>query len=128
LDRVSLQIDKGQFVFIVGASGAGKSTLIKLMYREQTPSSGQVFVLGKDLAKMRRREVPYLRRRIGVVFQDFKLLKDKNAWENVAFALEVTGTPRREVNRRVTQVLNMVGLLDRRNAFPNELSGGEQQR
>jgi len=128
LDRVSLQIDKGEFVFIVGASGAGKSTLIKMMYREETPSSGQVFVLGKDLAKMRKREVPYLRRRIGVVFQDFKLLKDKNAWENVAFALEVTGTPRREVNRRVTQVLNMVGLLDRRNAFPNELSGGEQQR
>ena len=95
LDRVSLQIDKGEFVFIVGASGAGKSTLIKMMYREETPSSGQVFVLGKDLAKMRRREVPYLRRRIGVVFQDFKLLKDKNAWENVAFALEVTGTPRR---------------------------------
>ena len=118
LDRVSLQIDKGEFVFIVGENGAGKSTLIKMMYREETPSSGQVFVLGKDLAKMRKREVPYLRRRIGVVFQDFKLLKDKNAWENVAFALEVTGTPRREVNRRVTQVLNMVGLLDRRNAFP----------
>jgi cell division transport system ATP-binding protein len=128
LDRVSLNIDKGEFVFIVGTSGAGKSTLIKMIYREETPSSGQVFVLGKDLSKMRRREVPYLRRRIGVVFQDFKLLEDKNAWENVAFALEVTGTPKREVNRRVTQVLNLVGLLDRRDAFPNELSGGEQQR
>ena len=79
----------------MGASGAGKSTLIKMMYREETPSSGQVFVLGKDLSRIRRREVPYLRRRIGVVFQDFKLLEEKNAWENVSFALEVTGTPRR---------------------------------
>lgn len=128
LDSVSLHIEKGEFVFVVGASGAGKSTLIKMMYREETPSSGQVFVLGKDLSRIRRREVPYLRRRIGVVFQDFKLLEEKNAWENVSFALEVTGTPRREINRRVSQVLNLVGLLDRRDAFPSELSGGEQQR
>jgi cell division transport system ATP-binding protein len=128
LNGVSLHIDKGEFVFAVGASGAGKSTLIKMIYREETPSGGQVFVLGKDLAKMRRREVPYFRRRIGVVFQDFKLLEHKNAWENVSFALEVTGTSRREINRRVSQVLNLVGLLDRREAFPNELSGGEQQR
>ncbi|NLC15311.1 MAG: cell division ATP-binding protein FtsE [Firmicutes bacterium] len=128
LNGVSLHIDKGEFVFAVGASGAGKSTLIKMIYREETPSGGQVFVLGKDLAKMRRREVPYFRRRIGVVFQDFKLLEHKNAWENVSFALEVTGTSRREINRRVSQALNLVGLLDRREAFPNELSGGEQQR
>ncbi|MGI6620815.1 MAG: cell division ATP-binding protein FtsE [Bacillota bacterium] len=128
LNGVSLHIDKGEFVFAVGASGAGKSTLIKMIYREETPSGGQVFVLGKDLAKMRRREVPYFRRRIGVVFQDFKLLEHKNAWENVSFALEVTGTSRREISRRVSQVLNLVGLLDRREAFPNELSGGEQQR
>ncbi len=128
LDAVSLKIDKGEFVFIVGASGAGKSTLIKLMYKDETPSNGQVMVLGKDLSKLRRREIPYLRRRIGVVFQDFKLLEDKNAWENVSFALEVTGTPRREMQRRVNQGLALVGLQDRKEAFPGELSGGEQQR
>ncbi len=128
LDSVSLNIEKGEFVFVVGASGAGKSTLIKLMYKEETPSHGLVVVLGKNLANLSRREVPYLRRRIGVVFQDFKLLEDKTAWENVSFALEVTGTPRREVQRRVNQVLNLVGLLDRKDAVPGELSGGEQQR
>jgi len=128
LESVNLEIDKGEFVFIVGPSGAGKSTLIKLLYREEVPSKGQVVVLGKDLAKLRRREVPYLRRRIGVVFQDFKLLEEKTVWENVSFALEVTGTPNREIRKRVSQVLTLVGLKDRRDAFPNELSGGEQQR
>ena len=117
LDRVSLNIDKGEFVFIVGASGAGKSTLIKMMYREDTPSSGQVFVLGKDLSKMRRREVPYLRRRIGVVFQDFKLLEDKNAWENVAFALRLSTSRRRSTEGKRYQP---GWALDRREAFPNE--------
>ena len=115
-------------MFIVGPSGAGKSTLIKLLYREETPSTGQVVVLGKDLAKLRRREIPFLRRRIGVVFQDFKLLEDKTVGENISFALEVTGTPTREIKKRVAQVLNLVGLKDRRDAYPNELSGGEQQR
>ncbi len=128
LDAVSLQVDKGEFVFIVGASGAGKSTLIKLLYKEETPSGGQVMVLGKNLSTLRRREIPYLRRRIGVVFQDFKLLENKTAWENVCFALEVTGATRREMQRRVAQVLELVNLQNRRDAFPNELSGGEQQR
>jgi len=128
LESVTLAIEKGEFVFIVGPSGAGKSTLIKLLYREETPSTGQVVVLGKDLAKIRRREIPFLRRRIGVVFQDFKLLEDKTVGENISFALEVTGTPTREIKKRVAQVLNLVGLKDRRDAYPNELSGGEQQR
>lgn len=128
LESVTLAIDKGEFVFIVGPSGAGKSTLIKLLYREETPSTGQVVVLGKDLAKLRRREIPFLRRRIGVVFQDFKLLEDKTIGENISFALEVTGTPTREIKKRVAQVLNLVGLKDRKDAYPNELSGGEQQR
>jgi cell division transport system ATP-binding protein len=128
LESVTLAIDKGEFVFIVGPSGAGKSTLIKLLYREETPSTGQVVVLGKDLTKIRRREIPFLRRRIGVVFQDFKLLEDKTIGENISFALEVTGTPTREIKKRVAQVLNLVGLKDRRDAYPNELSGGEQQR
>lgn len=128
LESVTLAIEKGEFVFIVGPSGAGKSTLIKLLYREETPSTGQVVVLGKDLAKLRRREIPFLRRRIGVVFQDFKLLEDKTVGENISFALEVTGTPTRGIKKRVAQVLNLVGLKDRRDAYPNELSGGEQQR
>ncbi len=128
LESVTLAIEKGEFVFIVGPSGAGKSTLIKLLYREETPSTGQVVVLGKDLAKLRRREIPFLRRRIGVVFQDFKLLEDKTVGKNITFALEVKGTPTREIKKRVAQVLNLVGLKDRRDAYPNELSGGEQQR
>lgn len=128
LDSINLKIEKGEFVFVVGASGAGKSTLIKLLYREEMPSSGQVVVLGKDLSRLRRRDVAYLRRRIGVVFQDFKLLEDKTAWENVSFALEVTGTPKRDMQRRTNQVLNLVGLQNRKDAYPGELSGGEQQR
>ncbi|HHW18734.1 MAG TPA: cell division ATP-binding protein FtsE [Firmicutes bacterium] len=128
LFRVNLEIRKGEFVFIVGPSGAGKSTLIKLLYREETPTTGQVIVFGKDLQKMRRREIPYLRRRIGVVFQDFRLLEDRTVEENVAFALEVTGTPWRDVKKRVAQVISMVGLKDRKDAYPRELSGGEQQR
>ncbi len=128
LNSVNLTIDKGEFVFIVGQSGAGKSTLIKLLYREEVPSQGQVMVLGKDLVRLRRRDVPILRRRIGVVFQDFRLLEDKTVGENVSFALEVTGTPRREIQKRVNSVITMVGLRDRRDAYPSELSGGEQQR
>jgi len=128
LDSVSLTIRKGEFVFIVGPSGAGKSTLIKLLYREETPSKGRVIVLGKDLTKMRRREIPFLRRRIGVVFQDFRLLEDRTVEENIAFALQVTGTPWREIRKRVFQVLNMVGLRYRKDSYPGELSGGEQQR
>ncbi len=128
LDCVSLDIYKGEFVFIVGASGAGKSTLIKLLYREETASQGQVVVAGKDLGRMRRKEVPFLRRRIGVVFQDFRLLEDRTVAENVGFALQVTGAAGRDAKKRVTQVLSLVGLRDRQSARPSELSGGEQQR
>lgn len=128
LNRVSLDIRKGEFVFIVGPSGAGKSTLIKLLYREEIPSEGQVFVAGKDLTRMKKREVPLLRRRIGVVFQDFRLLNDRTVFENVAFALQVTGYSGRDINKPVSQVLSLVGLKNRQGAYPGELSGGEQQR
>lgn len=128
LDKVNIEIAKGEFVFVVGQSGAGKSTLIKLLYREETPTSGQVLVAGKDLTKIKRREIPYLRRRIGVVFQDFKLLADRTVAENVAFALQVTSFSGRDVTKSVEQVLSLVGLKDRQNAYPSQLSGGEQQR
>lgn len=128
LSGVTLEIRRGEFVFVVGPSGAGKSTLIKLLYREETPTQGQVMVGGKDLVRMRRREVPYLRRRIGVVFQDYRLLEDRTVTENVGFALRVTGGRGRDFSRSVSQVLSMVGLKDREGAYPQELSGGEQQR
>ncbi len=128
LDKVSLEIGKGEFVFVVGPSGAGKSTLIKLLYREERPSRGQVIVGGKDLTTMRRRDVPFLRRKIGVVFQDFKLLPDRTVAENVAFALQVTAFSGRDMAKSVAQVLSLVGLKERQNAYPSQLSGGEQQR
>jgi len=128
LDKVNLEISKGEFVFVVGQSGAGKSTLIKLLYKEENPTRGQVIVAGKDLTKMRRRDVPYLRRRIGVVFQDFKLLPDRTVAENVAFALQVTSFSGRDMSKSVAQVLSLVGLKERSNAYPSQLSGGEQQR
>ncbi|HAI21764.1 MAG TPA: cell division ATP-binding protein FtsE [Clostridiales bacterium UBA8153] len=128
LREVNIQINKGEFVFLVGPSGAGKSTLIKLIYREEMPSQGRVLVGGKDVASLRPREVPFLRRRIGMVFQDYKLLPDKTVYENIAFALEVTGTPRRQIQPRVRHVLGLVGLGGRLRSWPGELSGGEQQR
>jgi len=128
LNGVSLDIRKGEFVFVVGPSGAGKSTLIKLLYKEEAPSEGQVIVGGKDLVRIRRREIPFLRRKIGVVFQDFRLLQDRTVAENVAFALRVTGYSNRDINKNVGQVLSLVGLKDRQGAYPSELSGGEQQR
>lgn len=128
LDQVDLEIKKGEFVFVVGPSGAGKSTLIKLLYCQETASAGQVVLGGKDLGGIRRREIPHLRRRIGVVFQDFKLLNDRTVAENVAFALVVTGAARRDTQKRVSQVLATVGLSDRERAYPHQLSGGEQQR
>jgi len=128
LQDVNLEVKKGEFVFVVGPSGAGKSTLIKLLYREEVPTRGQVIVGGKDLCKMGRREVPFLRRRIGVVFQDYRLLPDRTVGENVAFALMVTGYGGRDLQKSVSQVLSMVGLRDRQNAYPSALSGGEQQR
>jgi len=128
LADVNVVIPPGDFVFLVGPSGAGKSTFIRLLIREQLPTSGRVVVAGKDLLRMRRREVPRLRRRIGIVFQDFRLLPAKTVFENVAFALEVTGSSRAQIRRRVPQLLNLVGLHEHDEHLPTQLSGGEQQR
>ncbi len=125
---VSLSIAPGEFVFIVGPTGTGKSTLMKMIYREELPTSGRVLVDGRDVTRLPARHVPFLRRRVGVVFQDFKLLPRRTARENVAFALEVTGVPSREVPRRVADVLEVVGLAGRADALPGEMSAGEQQR
>ena len=128
LADVNVAIAPGDFVFLVGPSGAGKSTFIRLLIREQVPTAGSVRVAGRDLIRMRRSQVPALRRRIGIVFQDFRLLPNKTVWENVAFALDVTGTARAIVRRRVPQLLNLVGLQDHAHHLPTQLSGGEQQR
>ncbi|NMA68705.1 MAG: cell division ATP-binding protein FtsE [Desulfitobacterium sp.] len=125
---ISLKINKGEFVFLVGPSGAGKSTLIRLLYREEMASRGQVIVNGWNILRMREREVPHFRRNIGVIFQDFKLLANKTAFENVAFALEAIGVSPKEVRLRTKKMLKLVGLGHKENAFPDELSGGEQQR
>jgi cell division transport system ATP-binding protein len=125
---VSLEIAAGEFVFIVGPTGVGKSTLLKLVYREEAPTSGTVQVGGVDVTRLRGRDVPLLRRRVGVVFQDFRLLPRKTVWENVAFALEVTGALPPRADERVAEVLETVGLGPRADARPGELSAGEQQR
>lgn len=125
---VNLKIGKGDFVFLVGPSGAGKSTLIKLFYREEIPTRGQVSINSKNLVRMKEREVPFLRRNIGVIFQDFKLMPNKTVHENVAFALEVIGVARKEIQIRTRATLELVGLARKENAYPHELSGGEQQR
>ena len=128
LDDVSFFIERGEFVFIVGPSGAGKSTLIKLLMHEETPTSGQVIINNKDIGKLKRREVPYLRRSMGVVFQDFRLLSNKTVFENVAFAMDIIGASRREIRKQVPNVLSLVGLSHKAKSYPSELSGGEQQR
>lgn len=128
LSDVTLRIQKGEFVFLVGPSGAGKSTLTKLLYREELPNRGQIILDGKSLLRMRPGEVPFLRRKIGMIFQDFRLLPQKTVFENVAFALEVIGASRREIKRSVPTVLSMVGLAKKTGVFPQHLSGGEQQR
>jgi cell division transport system ATP-binding protein len=125
---VDLVIPAGDFVFLVGPSGAGKSTLIKLLVRDEKASQGRVEVAGHDLGRMRRRDVPLLRRKIGIVFQDFRLLPRKTVYENVAFALEVTGTPSRQIEPLVTRALALVGLTEQARQRPDELSGGEMQR
>jgi cell division transport system ATP-binding protein len=128
LSNLNIQIDKGEFVFLVGPSGAGKSTFIKMLLKEIDPTAGTVIVGGTDLTKLTHKEIPYYRRKIGVVFQDFRLIPTLNIFENVAFALRVIGASEREIQKKVPMVLSMVGLSKKRNAFPHELSGGEQQR
>ncbi len=128
LEDVTLHIGRGEFVFLTGHSGAGKSTLLKLLYGEERPSEGDVRVSGFPINTLSRDEIPRLRRRLGVVFQDFRLLEDRTAEENVAFALEVTGTQRSVIPQRVARVLDQVGLAMKATSFPRELSGGEQQR
>ncbi|MDP9069435.1 MAG: cell division ATP-binding protein FtsE [Actinomycetota bacterium] len=128
LDRVSIEIEKGEFVFVVGPSGSGKSTFIKLLTKEEDPTSGDIFVAGKNLVTLPRWRVPYLRRNVGCVFQNFKLLPNKTVFENVAFGLEVINRPRSVVNKQVPQILELVGLGEKLDRFPDELSGGEQQR
>jgi cell division transport system ATP-binding protein len=128
LEEISIDIEKGEFVFIVGPSGSGKSTFIKLLTKEEEPTAGEVYVAGKNLASLPRWRVPYLRRNVGCVFQDFKLLQNKTVFENVAFGLEVIGRPRAVVKRQVPQILELVGLGEKLARFPDELSGGEQQR
>lgn len=128
LDHVNVDIEAGDFVFIVGASGAGKSTFIKMLFREELPTSGSLFVNGRDVVHMKRSEVPYLRRGLGVIFQDYRLLPDKTVFENVAFAMQVIEAPRRLMQRNVNAVLDVVGLRDKFRCFPSQLSGGEQQR
>lgn len=128
LNHVNLHINKGEFVFIVGDSGSGKSTLIKLLLRELVPTSGRVYVNGTDVVRLKRRHVPKFRRNLGVVFQDFRLLKDRNVYENVAFAQRIIQMPNREIRKNVPSILSTVGLAGKYKARPKQLSGGEQQR
>ncbi|MBV9271159.1 MAG: cell division ATP-binding protein FtsE [Candidatus Eremiobacteraeota bacterium] len=128
LDNVDLEIGKGDFVFLVGHSGTGKSSLLRLLYREMTPTAGEITVDGIRVDRLRHGRIPALRRHLGVVFQDYKLLTDKTVWENVAFALQVTGAHSNDVKRQVPRVLDLVGLSHKSRMYPNELSGGEQQR
>ena len=125
---MSLDIKKGDFVFIIGSTGCGKSTLIKMLYREEKPSNGKIMIGGSDVAKLKNRKVYKLRRKIGVVFQDFKLLPKLSVYENVAFALEIFGLPKHEIHQKVIKVLDLVGLKHKAKNYPNQLSGGEQQR
>jgi cell division transport system ATP-binding protein len=128
LDDVSLTIDSGEFVFLVGPSGSGKSTFIRLLIKEFDPTEGTITVGGRNLSRLRRSKVPYLRRAIGCVFQDFKLLASRTVYENVAYALQVIGENPRGIRRKVPEILSLVGLSEKADRYPNELSGGEQQR
>jgi cell division transport system ATP-binding protein len=128
LRDVSLTIDKGEFVFLVGPSGSGKSTLMRLLLKELEPTDGKIIVGGRELARLKRSKIPLLRRNIGCVFQDFKLLSDRTAFENVAYALKVQGESRRAIRGKVPEVLGLVGLAHKTGSLPDELSGGEQQR
>ena len=128
VNNMNLTIGPSEFVYCIGPTGAGKSTFIKLLYREEKPTTGKVIVDGQDVSKIKNSKVPYFRRKIGVVFQNYRLLPKKTVFENIAFALEVTDTPKSKIRVRVRNVLSLVGLEDTANAFPHELSGGQQQR
>ena len=128
LTDVNIDVDRGEFVFLVGSSGSGKSTLLRLMLREDKPDEGRIWVAGKELSQLAPWKVPYFRRNIGVIFQDFRLLPNKSAFDNVAFALEVIGKSRKTIATQVPQILDLVGLSDKMGRLPSELSGGEQQR
>ena len=128
LKKIDVKIEEGEFVFLVGASGAGKSTFTKLLIRELLPTEGNILVNGKSITRLKQRQIPHYRRNIGFIFQNYRLLGDRTAFENVAFAVEVLGATRREVERKVDYALHLVGLDDRKTHFPDELSGGEQQR
>ncbi|MDN5353139.1 MAG: cell division transport system ATP-binding protein [Clostridiales bacterium] len=128
LNDVTVKIEKGEFVFLVGPSGAGKSTFIKAILKEVDITTGKVTVDDLTVSKLHRRRVPYLRRKVGVVFQDFRLLPNKTVYENIAFAMEITGAPARTIRKQVPLILTLVGLSEKRNHYPNQLSGGEQQR
>lgn len=128
VQNINLHIEKGEFVFIVGSSGVGKTTLFKLLLKEIEPTSGTITIAGQDLSKLKKRQLPEFRRNIGVVFQDFRLLKEYNVYENIAFAQRVIQTPSRVIKREVPKALAMVGLADKYKSFPRQLSGGEQQR
>ncbi|MBR5995087.1 MAG: cell division ATP-binding protein FtsE [Eubacteriaceae bacterium] len=128
LKDLTLSIDEGEFVFLVGKSGAGKSTIIKLLLKEIVPTSGKILVSGTDLSQIKERDLPYYRRKVGVVFQDYRLLETKTVFENVAFSMEAIQTPRRTIKRVVPKVLNMVGLRNQARKYPSALAGGEQQR
>lgn len=128
LNDVSIKIDRGEFIFLMGPSGAGKSTLVKMLFREETPTHGQIFVSSRSIVRMKRSEVPQLRRSMGVVFQDFKLLENKTVAENIAFAMKVVGSKEKDIWPRTAEVIKMVGLKGKENSFPGQLSGGEQQR
>lgn len=128
LNGVNLRIRKGEFVFIVGSSGSGKTTLFKLLLKELEPTSGRIYINSQNIGRLRRRKVPKMRRGIGVVFQDFRLLKDRNVYENIAFAQRLVGKPAKVIKETVPQMLTLVGLADKAESLPGELSGGEQQR
>ncbi len=128
LSNVNIHIDKGEFVFVVGASGAGKSTFLKLMMREEVPSSGTIRIKDYNLGEMKKRKIPYFRRNMGIVFQDFRLIPNMTVYDNVAFAMRVVGAREKDIRKRVPYVINIVGLPQKAHSYPNELSGGEQQR
>ena len=128
LQDVNVHIEAGAFVFVVGPSGAGKSTFIKMLFREVLPTTGSIFVNGMDILALSPKEIPFMRRQLGIIFQDYRLLPDRTVFENVAFAMQVIEAPHRKIRRQVNNVLDLVGLRHRSNAYPNELSGGEQQR